>query len=294
MVTDRKIIISNGWTSLEITSPPYYVKETEGFDNLDVTVVTSQGFDQDGATIVNSYVESREMEISGQIRADSNKQMATLKQRLENIFLPKTDLTINHYYGGNNRVIKARATKTPEFDFTDVSKVLEYEVKLVSAEEVWWSDAAEKMVQIANVTGGFHFPLIIPKDEGVYFGLKSSALIVDVYNSSAINIGMTIQFIANGLLKNPQLFNVNTREFIKLNCTMSAGEQIVITTGKTKTVTRTAGGISENYINRIDIAGGGTTFLELAPGDNLFRYAADDGESFLECKIWYKNRYVGV
>lgn len=294
MVTDRKIIISNGHTSLEITSPPYYVKETEGFDNLDVTTVTSQGFDQDGATIVNSYVESREMEISGQIKADTNKQMALLKQRLENIFLPKTDLTINHYYGGNNRVIKARSTKTPEFDFTDVSSVLEYEVKLISAEEVWWSDAAEKMVQIANVIGGFHFPLIIPKDEGICFGVKSSALIVDVYNSSAINIGMTIYFIANGALKNPMLFNVNTREFIKLNCSMSAGEQIVITTGKTKTITRTAGGISKNYINRIDIAGGGTTFLELAPGDNLFRYAADDGESFLECRIYYKNRYVGV
>lgn len=294
MVTDRKIILSNGRTSLELTAAPYYVKDIEGFDELDVTTVTSQGFDQDGATIVNSYVESREMTIEGQIKADSTRQMATLKQRLENIFLPKTDLTINHYYGGNNRVITARSSKTPKFDFTEVSKVLEYEVKLISADEVWWSDATEKLVQMANVVGAFYFPLTIPVDTGVWFGIKSSALIADVYNSSAITIGMTIVFIANGALTNPSLFNVNTREFIKINCSMVAGEQITITTGKTKTVTRTLSGVSENYINKIDIAGGGTAFLELDPGDNLFRYAADDGESYLECKIFYKNKYVGV
>lgn len=294
MVTDRRIIVSNGRTSVELTSPPYYVKDTEGFDALDVTTVTSQGFDQDGATIVNSYVESREMTINGQVKADTTRQMEQLINRLENLFLPKTDLTINHYYGGRNRVITARVTKTPKFSFTEVSKVQEYEVKLVSAEEVWWSDATEKLVQMANVTGGFHFPLIIPKDVGVYFGLKSSTLIADVFNDSAITIGMTITLIANGTLTNPMLFNVNTREFLKLNCTMVAGEQITITTGKSKTITRTLNGVSENYINKIDIAGGGTTFLTLEPGDNLFRYAADDGESFLECKIFYKNRYVGV
>lgn len=294
MVTDRKIIISNGRTSMEITAPPYYVKETEGFENLEVTTVTSQGFDQDGATIVNSYVESREMTIKGQIRADTTSQMELLMNRLENIFLPKKDITINHYYGGRNRVITARTTKTPKFDFTNVSAVREYEVKLISAEEVWWSDATEKMIQIANVIGGFHFPLIIPEKEGVYFGLKSPTLIADVYNDSAITIGMTIVLIANGSLENPMLFNVNTREFIKLNCHMTAGERITITTGKAKTITRTLNGATENYISRIDISGGGSTFLTLEPGDNLFRYGADDGESFLECRIYYKNKYVGV
>ena len=96
--TDRRIIASNGRTSLEITNPPFYVKETEGFDELSVTTVTSQGFDQDGATIINTYVESREMSITGQIKADTTQQMEMLMNKLENLFLPKTDITLNHYY----------------------------------------------------------------------------------------------------------------------------------------------------------------------------------------------------
>ena len=36
MVTDRKIIISNGTTSVELTASPYTVQETKGFDRLEI------------------------------------------------------------------------------------------------------------------------------------------------------------------------------------------------------------------------------------------------------------------
>ncbi len=67
MVTDRKIIVSNKKTSLELTCMPYTVQSTEGWDRLDVQNVTSQGFDQDGASLLNSYVLPRDMSITGQI-----------------------------------------------------------------------------------------------------------------------------------------------------------------------------------------------------------------------------------
>ena len=105
---------------------------------------------------------------------------------------------------------------------------------------------------------------------------------------------MTITFIAKGTVKNPQLFDVNKRTLIKLLCTMDAGEKIVIQTGQDNTVTRVKNGISEDYIGKIDLVGEGNTFLELDPGDNLFRYAADDGEVYLETRIQFYNRYPGV
>ena len=105
---------------------------------------------------------------------------------------------------------------------------------------------------------------------------------------------MQITFIAGGVVKNPQLFDVNKRTFIKLLCTMGAGEKIVIQTGQDNTVTKVKNGVSEDYIGKIDLAGGGDTFLELNPGDNLFRYAADAGENYLETRIQFYNRYPGV
>ena len=293
MVTDRKIIVSNGKVTLDLTEKPYYVDSIEGFDTLDVQIVTSQGFDQDGASLLNSYVLPRDMEINGQIKAENTYRMQQLRDNILNLFLPKKTITINHYYGGRNRLIEARVEKTPKFSFAKVSVIQEYTIQL-KATEPYWRDITESLVQIANWDGRFHFPLIIPKEEGVVFGVKKASLIVNVYNNSSIRVGMRFVFIANGKVTNPQLFNINTREYFKLLCDMEPGEQITIQTGQEKSVTKQAAGLKENYIGRIDLAGGGNTFLELEPGDNLFRYTADAGEDMLEVKIYYYNKYPGV
>ena len=293
MVTDRKIIVSNKKTSLELTCMPYTVQNTEGWDRLDVQNVTSQGFDQDGASLLNSYVLPRDMSITGQIYAETTYQMQKLRDKLLNIFLPKEDVTITHYYGGVNRTIVVRTEKTPQIEFTEVSKVQQYEISF-TATEPYWRDQAETLIQIANVIGHFHFPLRIPKNKGVCFGVKSSSLIANVFNASSVRVGMTITFIANGELTNPQLFNVNTRQYLKLLCTMVSGEKITIQTGQENSVVRNKNGLEEDYIGVIDLAGGGDTFLQLDPGDNLFRYAADGGEDMLEVRISFYNKYPGV
>ncbi|MCM1264056.1 MAG: phage tail family protein [Butyrivibrio sp.] len=293
MVSDRRIIISNGSWSLDITEPPYYVKNTKGFDRLNVNILTSQGFDQDGGTVMNDYIVPRDMEIIGQVKADNPEQMQKIKERIFNLFIPKKKITINHYYGKKNRLITARVESTPEFSFSKVTAVENYTVQLEAADP-YWRDVTETMLPIANLIGGLHFPLRIPKQTGVTFGIKNPSLIADAYNYSAVKIGMRFVFIANGTVTNPQLFNINTREFLKLNCVMEPGEKITVQTGYDKTVTRNKQGIESDYIGKIDIAGGGNTFLELEPGDNLLRYGADNGENLLEMKIYYQNKHLGV
>lgn len=294
MVTDRKIIVSNGNTSVELTAPPFTVQETKGFDRLEIQNVTSQGFDQDGATLVNSYVLPRDnMEIKGQVKADTTYQMQRIHDKLFDVFIPKTDVTITHYYGGINRMITARVNKSPKFEFTNVTSVQNYSVSL-TATEPYWRDQLETLIPMANVIGTFHFPLVIPKDTGVCFGIKNSALIVNVFNKSSIKVGMRIVFIAKGAVSNPQLFNINTRKFLRLLCDMEAGERITIETGQENTVTRNINGVDEDYIGHIDLAGGGDEFLELDPGDNLLRYGADAGEDMMEVRIHFYNKYPGV
>ena len=50
MVTDRVITVSNKRESITLTNPPFYVENISGFDSLDVRIVTSQGFGQDGSS----------------------------------------------------------------------------------------------------------------------------------------------------------------------------------------------------------------------------------------------------
>ncbi len=293
MVTDRKIIVSNGNTSVELTDAPYTVQETRGFDRLEIQNVTSQGFDQDGASLLNSYVLPRDMEIIGQVKADTTHQMQYIHDKLFDVFIPKKEVTITHYYGGINRTITAIVEKTPKFDFTEVKAVQNYSVSL-TATEPYWKDQLETLIPMANVIGSFHFPLVIPKNKGICFGIKNSALIVDVFNKSKIKTGMRIVFIANGAVTNPQLFDINTRKFLRLLCEMEAGEKITVETGQDKTITRNKNGVTEDYMGHIDLAGGGDEFLELEPGDNLLRYGADAGEDMLEVRIYFHNKYSGV
>lgn len=293
MVTDRIILVSNGDATVELTAKPYSVQNTKGFDRLNVQIVSSQGFDQVGASLLNSYVLPRDMEINGQIYAETTRQMQDFHDRLFHIFIPDRDVTVTHYFGDKNRRIKARVLKTPKFDFTGVTSVQNYSISL-KAMEPYWRDEKETLIQMANIRGGLHFPLVIPKKRGVTFGIKSAALIADVYNAASVKAGMKFVFKAKGSVCNPQLFNVETREYFKLLCDMTAGEKITVITGQEKEVIRNMNGVEENYMGKIDLAGGGHTFLELSPGDNLFRYGADSGESMLETSISFYNQYIGV
>ena len=289
MRTDRDIIIRTDEKLLHLTSLPYTVQRTSGFDTVSVKHNTSQGYGQDGATLLGSSVNTRSLRIEGQIYATTNESMEALRLQLLNMFKPKTDILITQEFGGVKKTIIARASKTPKIDFSEVSVIQNYSVELV-AMTPYWEDYETNIVEIADVAGGLHFPLQTP----TCFGIKRASMIAVVTNESTDEIGMVIRFIAHGIVSNPGLLNIYTQEYIKVNCIMADGEVITVTTGDKKTVVQRINGADNNYIGHIDLIGGGYTFLTLAPGDNTFRMMADVGESMLETQIIYKNRYAGV
>ena len=177
MVTDRRITVSKNGETLTLTETPFCVEEIKGFDSMDVNVVTTQGFDQDGSTPVNIYTNDRPMEIKGQIYAQSTWKMQELRDRLLTVFLPKAALEIRHCYGDVERTIKAYAEKTPAFTLTKVSKLQEYRVKLKATDPYWRGDR-DAMVEMAGTKGQFHFPLVIPRGKGVIFGIKSPSIFI--------------------------------------------------------------------------------------------------------------------
>ena len=293
MVTDRMVTVSNRRESLVLTDPPFYVENIYGFDSLDVRIVTSQGFGQDGSSLVNVYTEQRAMKIEGAISAAATGQMQALRSAILNLFMPKEKLTIKHSYGGITRTITADAEKTPAFKFTKVSRIQTYAVNMTATDPFWYEDG-NSLVEMASTKGAFRFVLAIPVRRGVIFGRKSTSKIASLPNRSAVKLGMTITFTAKGEVVNPYVLNVYTRECMRLNCVMRAGQTVTITTGQDKTADSRINGVSEDYIGYVDIAGGNGIFLELDVGDNLLRYGADGGEEYLAVKFVYANKYIGV
>lgn len=149
-----------------------------------------------------------------------------------------------------------------------------------------------RTVDIALWVPTFEFPLEIPQDTGIEMGYRQQSLIVNVLNDGQESTGMKIRFKALGTVVNPSLLNVNTYEEMKINMTMSAGDNIEVSTyQRKKSVILIRNGVASNIFNYLDLS---STFLQLETGDNLFRYNAVEGLDNLEVSMNFTPRKLGV
>ena len=155
----------------------------------------------------------------------------------------------------------------------------------------FWQDVERTKAEIAIWRGALEFPLEL-MEEGIELGFREPSLIVNIYNPGDVPCGMEIRFKALATVVNPSLFNVNTREYLKINKTMTASEVIVVTTHfGGKRVESHLNGVVTNAFNWLDLD---SVFLQLDPGDNLLRYDAEEGLDNLEADIYFTPQYLGV
>lgn len=124
------------------------------------------------------------------------------------------------------------------------------------------------------------------------YGYRAESVIVDCYNEGDVSTGMRIRFTALGTVSNPILLNVDTEEFIQINATMKTGDVIEINTKYgSKGAKLIRDGVETDYFRYIDVD---STFMQLAIGDNMFRYDAASGVNSLEVSIFYSKEFLGV
>lgn len=145
---------------------------------------------------------------------------------------------------------------------------------------------------IASIIPKFRFPLVIPQNNGILMGLREPSLLATLNNGGDIDTGLLITFSCTSTVTNPSLLNVDTREFIKINKTMSAGEQIIVSTGSgEKYIKGIVSGEESNYFKYMDLD---STWLQLHTGENILKYDADDNVDGLEVLISFLPKYLEV
>jgi hypothetical protein len=266
---------------------PFFVDNIDGISGLKNIIYQNKGMGQDGSTYMGSTLGNRNIVIQGAIT--ENKEQNRIK--LLSIINPKLKAKLIYADGNIKKYVECVVETAPTITKENKPK---FQMSLICPNP-YWRDTVESKKQIVLWKGDFHFPLIIPQDKGIIIGHREPSLIVNIENNGQVKTGMIIEFFARGTLKNPSLFNVNTREFIKVNKEMVAGEKIIINTnfGKKK-ILQELNGVTTDILNYLDIIGGGDTFLQLDVGDNLFRYNADKNLDNLEVSIYYNNNYLGV
>lgn len=293
---EKVIYINDLGQRVEIAySFPFFLQSINGIDGIDAEISRIKSMGQDGTTTVDTTLSERPIRLIGSIRGDTKDIVENYRLRLLRVFNPKIRGWLHYEYGSLKRKIRCNIEKAPVFNKR--IKSFKYQDFLIDflCPNPFWQDISESKAEVALWRGAFHFPLIIPGKEPIIMGYREPSLIVNVINHGNVETGMRIKFKARGVVENPSLFNVNTREFIKINKEMESGEVITINTNRgNKKVTSTINGVTENILNYIDVVGGGNTFLQLDSGDNLLRYDADDGIDNLEVDIYYHNNYLGV
>ena len=112
---------------------------------------------------------------------------------------------------------------------------------------------------------------------------------------------MTITIHAIGEAHNITIYNTGTREVMRIDTNklksftgsgIIAGDEIVICTVKgQKSITLLRNGRTTNILNCLDK---NADWFQLAKGDNVFAYTAEEGSSNLQFKIENRIIYEGV
>lgn len=278
LVTNKEIVFDN----------ERFILNEKELSYIEANHYSSNGMGQHGEYYTGSTLHTREVSVSGYVSASFN-DFKKIKRELMQIINPLHEFKIIK----DGYMIKGYPTTTIRFAHDPTESLAGLYKFLIDfyCPIPFWNDEKETKAIISNWKGDFKFPLTIPQ-QGITMGHKSPSLIVNINNPGDVETGMRIEFKALGALRNPSLFNVNTREYIKINKSMVANEKIIINTNYgQKKIQNIKDGETKDILNLLDLT---STFLQLATGDNLLRYDAEENLNNLQVNVYYNPKYLGV
>ncbi|AUN23159.1 phage tail protein [Clostridium botulinum] len=283
------IINSNGKELILSSSKPFIFRSIGNTGNNSANIYSSTGAGQDGISIDAITLKERLLPIVGGIFGESKEDLHRKRAFLSSFFNPRDKFSITYKDDAKTRKIFGIVQ---DITFNGVVGVTQEFLVQVLCPNPYWIELEEYKTTIALWQGDFEFPLEIPP-EGIEMGHRVSNLICNIANKGDVLTGMKIQFKALATVVNPSLFNINTREFIKINRSLNAGDVLEVTTeiNNKRIELIKSNGTKENVFYWLDLE---SDFLQLDKGDNLFRYDAEKGIDNLEVVIYHTPLYLGV
>ena len=292
----NKIIYENErGISIELNREgPLFLSSVEGFGGLEADIVSSKSAYQDGISISKTILKDRILTLNCYLSIDNEQQRYILKKKLYNAFNPKVAGHIKIYTdaGQLRGASNLRVIQAPLFDddYKGLNDLVSFQIQLAMPLP-YFEDLVENKVEFGSEVGNFFFDWEL-KEEGNELSIKNSSNVVNIFNNGDCETPLKLVFKASSNVKNPRIYNVYTKEFIKINKTMEAGEMIAITTNKgNKRVESILNGKTSNIFNNLDIQ---SDFIWLDIGDNVIAYDAEEMVEQLEVSIYYTNYYLGV
>ena len=264
---------------------PIFLSRLDGIGRIRQSINTFSAPGQDGAFYISSTLDMRNITIEGQIVAPTTEATFEYRRHLLRIFTPKQRGTLIYRDRQISCIVEEAGVSQG-----NISRAPAFFISLLCPSPFF--EALETIrEELASWQGNFQFPLEITPP-GIELGIRQPSQIIDIYNIGDVPCGCEIVFRATGTLSMPELLNVNTGEFIRINETMTAGEEYRIYTHFAgKRVIHRLGTTETNAFSSLNV---GSTFLQLEAGRNTLRYDSADNMDLLEVSIFYRPQYLGV
>ncbi len=245
----------------------------------------------DGVNVTGLNIKEKVVTIQGSIVGVDKRRMQQERAKLAGFLNPnKGDFEFIYSIDGHTKKLIGRIQR---LDFKEsVSRLQKFQIQVLSPFPYWFEEL-DKRKDIALWTKDAYFPLVTTKENPVIFGHRVSNLICSIYNSGDVEIGMRIQLKALATVVNPSVLNIYTQEFIKIIQVLERGDILEITTytNNKRIEIHKANGTTKNVFNWMTLD---SDFLQLAVGDNTFRYDAESGIDNIEMTIYYNPASLGV
>ena len=274
------LILTNTETLQSVLIDTYeseFVLGEVDFGTVDGTHNSYKNINQVGVYVESTTLSDRPVSISGWVIGNSYPELQSNKTILNRLINPlhSIDLFVNDY----KITFKPDSSIKYSVSYAENNEVLCKFLIQGTCPDPMFTTKDRQTALIASILPKFRFPLIIPKQNGIIMGLREPSLIATLVNFGDIDTGMVITFSCTSTVLNPSIFNINTRESIKINKTLSVGEQVIVSTvSGEKYVRGIVDGEELDYFQYFDLD---STWLQLHTGENILKYDFSSFESIL-------------
>ena len=282
------LIVENAYgEQLELSNNPRYsITGITGLSPADAQINLTKNAGFDGSTYNSSYVGERTISITMRINSPAEENRILLYK----YFKTKSPVKLYYKNGVRDVYINGYVQSEPISMFDTKPK----EIAQISilCPQPYFVRTDDDLQTFSGVEPLFEFPFSIPET-----GQSFSEIIIlqeqDVYNYGDVEVGCIFDIHAVGNVTYPKIYNSVTQEHMYINQSMVAGDTIRINTirGQKSIWMVDHDNVKTNIIGKFV---SGSTWLQLAPGDNLLIVDANAHPENMVVYVTTINHYEGV
>lgn len=262
---------------------PLWLVSADGLTESGFNVTTASFGDADGALFTGAAAKPRNIVLTAKFQSDYE----STRQRLFAFFQPREKGTLLFSENGQVRKI-AYYPESVEFGFA--GRLRTVTISLLCPDPLF-EDANPTVVLMSGYEPTLTFPFVY--GEPVQVARRVQEQIVTIHNPTSITTGLHITFSTRSQVSRPGMEELNRQQSFTLPMDLTGNNtSVIVTTGRGEKQVLPqdplAGGKSKNFWNK------GDTWLQLEPGDNVFRYTAADRLEELLVTISYSLKYWGA